>query len=170
MPYGSVASIIDLGVEAVELAHSLREVSLWCFDYQVIVVVHQTVGVAQPVKSVNHLAQDLQEHFAIPIVIEDVSSGVTPGGYMVNRTVKFHSERTSHDASELSKQVPNSKIQDLTLKLLQFVPDSADLLMKGGRRSGQFAAHRRHGHEQNCPYHYKDHLVSHENLLYRKPR
>src|SRR3972149_40239 len=114
MPYRSVASIIDLGVEAVEMAHSLREVSLRCFDYQVIVVVHQTVGVAQPVKTVDHLAHDLQERFAIAIVIEDIFSGVTSGGHMVNRTVKFHSERTSHDTSELSNQVQNSKIQDLT--------------------------------------------------------
>src|SRR2546427_9126074 len=134
MPYSSVASIIDLGVDAVELAHSLREVSLWCFDYQVIVVVHQTVGVTQPVKSVNHLAQDLQEHFAIPIVIEDVFSGVTPGGYMVNRTVKFHSERTSHDASELSKQVPNSKIQDLTL-LATLLATLGSAASARGRRS-----------------------------------
>jgi len=47
-------------------------------------------------------------------VIEDVFSGVVPQGHIVNRTVTFHSERTSHDPSKLSKQVANSKIQDLT--------------------------------------------------------
>ena len=31
---------------------------------------------------------------------------------MVDRTRKFHSERTSHDSSELSKQMADSKIQD----------------------------------------------------------
>ena len=38
MPHGSVAPIIELGVDAVELAHSLRKVSLRCFDNQVIVL------------------------------------------------------------------------------------------------------------------------------------
>ena len=47
-------------------------------------------------------------------MIEDVFSGVVPQGHIVNRTVTFHSERTSHDPSKLSKQVANSKIQDLT--------------------------------------------------------
>jgi len=66
-------------------------------DHQVIVVVHQTVGVAEPVKAVDDLAEGLQEGFAIPIVIEDVFSGVASGRHMVDRTVKFDSERTSHE-------------------------------------------------------------------------
>ena len=33
---------------------------------------------------------------------------------MVDRTVKFHSERTSHDPAELLQVLADSKIQDLT--------------------------------------------------------
>ena len=38
---------------------------------------------------------------------------------MVDRIVKFHSKRTSHDQSKLSKQMADSKIQDLTPKALE---------------------------------------------------
>ena len=38
----------------------------------------------------------------VPIVIENGFSGVAPGSHMVEGTVKFQSERTSHDPSELS--------------------------------------------------------------------
>src|SRR3989338_8916952 len=97
MSHGSVAPVVELGIDTVQLAHSFGEVSLWCFDYQVVVVVHQTVGVAEPVKAVNDLAEGVQEGFAISIVIEDVFSGVTSGGRMVDCTVKFDSERAGHE-------------------------------------------------------------------------
>jgi len=61
------------------------------------VVVDQTVGVAQAVKAVNDLAEDLQEGFAVSVFVEDVFSRVAARGRMVQRDVKFYSERTSYD-------------------------------------------------------------------------
>ena len=57
--HGPVAPLVNLSVDAVKLVHSLGEISLRCFDRKMIVVVHQTGGVAQPVKAVNDLAEDL---------------------------------------------------------------------------------------------------------------
>jgi hypothetical protein len=99
MSHRSVAPIVDLSVHTIELAHSFRKIRLRCFNHQVVVIVHQTVGVAKPVKAVDDLAEALQEGFAIPLILEDICSGVAPRGHMVNRTVKFHPERTSHGPS-----------------------------------------------------------------------
>ena len=49
------------------------------------------------IESVNDSAQDLQEYFAIPVVVEDVFSSIAPEDHMVNCDVKFHYEGTSHN-------------------------------------------------------------------------
>jgi hypothetical protein len=69
-------------VDAVELAHSLWEISLRCFDHKMIMVVRQPVGVAQPVKAVNDPAEDLQEGFAVPSLVKDVFARVAARGHM----------------------------------------------------------------------------------------
>ena len=79
-----------------------------------IVVVHQTVGVAQPVKAVNDPAEDLQEGFAVPVFVEDVFPRVAALGHMVQRAVKFYSDRTSYDLAQITQRLANSKKQDLT--------------------------------------------------------
>jgi len=62
-------------------------------------------------KAVNDLAEGLQEGFAIPIFLEDVFSRVAAGGHMVQRAVKFYSERTSHYLAQVRRRVANSKIR-----------------------------------------------------------
>jgi hypothetical protein len=52
--------------------------------------------VAQPVKAVNDLAEDIQEGFAVP----------SPS--------KLYSERTSHDLAQAIQRPANSKKQELT--------------------------------------------------------
>lgn len=65
--------VVALGVDAVESEHTLGQVRLGGFEYQVIVVVHQAVGVAEPVTADHNLAQALQEGVAICVVLEDAS-------------------------------------------------------------------------------------------------
>jgi len=69
---------------------------------------------ADPVKAVNDLAEDLQEGFVVPILIDDVFTRVAARGHMVQRAVKFYSERTSDDFAQVTQRLANSKIQDLT--------------------------------------------------------
>ena len=78
MAHCSVTPVVALGIDAVELAHPLGKVRFRCFDDEVIVVVHQTVRMAEPVQAVNDLLQAFQEGVAIPIVIENIFSGVAP--------------------------------------------------------------------------------------------
>src|SRR5512145_2534806 len=66
-----------------------------------VVIIHQTIGVAEPVKAVNDFAEDLQEGLAVDIFVEDILSRVAARGHMIQRAVKFQSERTSHDSPNL---------------------------------------------------------------------
>ena len=45
-------SVEALGVHTIQLAHTLREITLRRFDEQVIVVVHETVAIANPIEAV----------------------------------------------------------------------------------------------------------------------
>ena len=47
-----VKSVEALGVHTIQLAHTLREITLRRFDEQVIVVVHETVAIANPIEAV----------------------------------------------------------------------------------------------------------------------
>jgi hypothetical protein len=97
MLHRSMTSVIALGIDAVELAHPLGDLCLKGFDNQMIMVAHQTVRMAEPVKAVNDLLQTFQEGVAIPIVIDNIFSGVAAGRHRVNRSVKLQSKRAGHD-------------------------------------------------------------------------
>ncbi|WP_371814606.1 hypothetical protein [Niveibacterium sp. COAC-50] len=48
--HATMASIEALGVHAAHMAHPCGEVSLWRLNKQVVVVAHQTLGVANPIR------------------------------------------------------------------------------------------------------------------------
>jgi len=62
----------------------------------VVVVGHQAVGVAQPVKTLDDLPQGSKEGVTVLIVLKDVGAGIAPGGHMVQRAVELDSEGSGH--------------------------------------------------------------------------
>lgn len=48
---------------------------------------------AEPVETVHHQAENVQEDFPVGIVAEDVSPGVASAGRVANGTVKLQSQR-----------------------------------------------------------------------------
>jgi hypothetical protein len=67
----AVPLVKGLGIHAVQLPYTLRQVAVRCFDNQVIVVVHQTIDRADPMETVGDLSQDIQKERSIAIVLED---------------------------------------------------------------------------------------------------
>lgn len=114
MTHRSVPPVVALSVGAVELAHALGEIRLGGFDDQVIVVVHQTVGVTEPVKAPDDVPQALQEGVAIGIVLEDVVPRIASGRHMIDRPVKLQPKRTRHTLCRYHTDETLFKIQDLT--------------------------------------------------------
>jgi len=57
-----------LRVNTIELAHPLGQIALWRFDHQVVMVGHQTVGMAQPIRVLDNLAENLQKKLTVAVV------------------------------------------------------------------------------------------------------
>jgi hypothetical protein len=52
-------------------------------------IVHQAVGVAEPVKPVTHLFQGGQKHLPVTVVSKYCLSFVTPGSEVIERAIVF---------------------------------------------------------------------------------
>ena len=89
-------AIANVGVRAIQLPHAPGEIGLWGFEQEMIVVVHQAVGVAAPAEAVDHVGKPFQEQCAISIIEHDGLSGIAATRNMINGAGIFQSERTSH--------------------------------------------------------------------------
>ena len=69
IPDLAMAAIKDLCVDLVELPHPAGEIRLGCLDQQMIVIVHQTVGMAKPSKPADHLTEHSQLDMLIYICV-----------------------------------------------------------------------------------------------------
>lgn len=56
MPHPFVSSVVNLSVAAIELPHAEREVQLRGFNQEMVVVVHQAMGMTQPAIPIDHRA------------------------------------------------------------------------------------------------------------------
>jgi hypothetical protein len=78
MARSAVLLVICLGIDAIQLAHAERQVSLRRFNKQMIVVVHETVGVADPMIALINVAEYPEECFTVAVVLEDVLLLISP--------------------------------------------------------------------------------------------
>jgi len=91
MAYSMMSAVEALGVNAIQVAHAFREVGFRRFDNEMIVIAHQTVGVAYPVESLANLTEYIQPRYAILIREIDVFAPITTGGDVIERAGKFKS-------------------------------------------------------------------------------
>ena len=78
MPDATMNSVELLGVETVQLAHSLPEILLWRLNEQMIMVAHHAIGMNEPVEATTHSFEHVQEQAAIFILQINVLSEVFP--------------------------------------------------------------------------------------------
>lgn len=90
------------------MARRKRQGEIDCFHDQVIVIGHQAIRVAEPVESSDGLRQHFKKAFPVLIVEEDLLSGVSARGDVVQRAWVFDPQRSSHELS-LSTLVLNCK-------------------------------------------------------------
>ena len=93
------------GVDGIKARHAAREVGLGGLHQQVVVVVHQAVGVEPPALLLNLLAEALQEPPPVLIVEKDRCPRVAARGEMVERPGKFEPQRASHDVGREAADV-----------------------------------------------------------------
>jgi len=90
-------SVKKLGIDTVELSHAEGEVGIRCLDQKVVMIVHETVGMAEPVVLPDSRTEDGKELLPICIIHIDLSPRISAGGDMIDSTRVFNSEWTCHD-------------------------------------------------------------------------
>jgi len=78
MPRPVVVLIECLGIDPVQLPHAEREIPFRRFDEEMIVVVHETIGMADPVVPLVDMCEDSEKCFTVGIVLEDGLLFVSP--------------------------------------------------------------------------------------------
>jgi hypothetical protein len=81
----------ELRIHAVQLTHSERQVAVRSLHEKVIMIVHQAVGMADPVISFIHVLEGIQEPYAILIAFEDHLPLVASRGDMIYSASIFDS-------------------------------------------------------------------------------
>jgi hypothetical protein len=81
-----------------------------------IVIVHEAIGMADPVISFIDVLEGVQKVDAVLVALEDGLSFVAPGGNVVDCTGIFYAERTGHIIETIALKKANVNSKDLTLR------------------------------------------------------
>ena len=91
VPGTLVSAIESLRVDPIELSHPVRQVPVNGLDKQMIMVIHQAVGMTEPIESRHHLLKDGEKLFPVFLLCIDRFSGISPGGHVIDRSGKLYS-------------------------------------------------------------------------------
>jgi hypothetical protein len=81
-----------------------------------IVVVHQTMGMAKPVVVSIYFSKDFEKFYAVPIIFLNRLSRVSTCGDMIDCSIILYSYRPSH-TSDIAYFHHNSIMKDMPLNL-----------------------------------------------------
>ena len=82
----AVTAIKLLGVDAVELAHTLLQIALRGLNDEVVMIAHQTIGMTAPIEARADFAEYLQPRVPILRSVIDVLTTVAARGDVVKAT------------------------------------------------------------------------------------
>jgi len=86
----SVVPLVEcLGVNPIQLSHASGEVAFGGFNQKVKVVIHEAIGMAEPVVALADLVEDEKKVLPILIIPVDGLLFVSPGGDMIYSTWIF---------------------------------------------------------------------------------
>jgi hypothetical protein len=97
MTWTFMVPVKKLGIDPIELTHTEGEVGIRCLNQKVVMVVHETVGMAKPVVLPDSRTKDGKELLSIYIIHADLSPCIPTGGDMIDSAEIFNSERTGHN-------------------------------------------------------------------------
>jgi len=97
MTWTFMVPVKKLGIDPIELSHTEGEIGIRCLNYKVVMVVHETVGMTEPVVLPDSGGEDCKELLPISIIHEDFPPCISTGGDMIDSTRVFNSERTGYN-------------------------------------------------------------------------
>ena len=69
--------VVDLCINAVQLAHQLGQISPLRSEHKIVVIVHETVGKDTGVEAFNGLREDTQQRLAVSVIFKDDLATIT---------------------------------------------------------------------------------------------
>ena len=101
---GPVSSVVEeLGVHTVQLPHAEGEVPVGGLDEEMVVIVHEAIGMADPVVAFVDMLERPEKVLTVLIVLEDGLLLVAAGGHMVDSAGVFDAKRAGHRANIAAK-------------------------------------------------------------------
>jgi len=92
-------AVEGLGVDAIEVLHSAREIGFRRLDKKVVVIRHQAVGMTDPPEALDDLRKDIEKAGTIRVTKEDVLSRVPAAGDVIECAFVLDAKWTGHDGS-----------------------------------------------------------------------
>ncbi len=86
MPCPAMATVEVLSIDAIELPHPGGQPSVEGLHHQMVMIVHQTVGIAPPAPLRAHLPDQRQERLPIHFIAVDLLARIAPGSQVVHST------------------------------------------------------------------------------------
>ena len=91
--------IKKLCIDPVQLPHAQGEIAVRRLDQEVIVVVHQAVGMAEPIIPLLDMLEHVQEVDAVLVVFENGLLFIAARGDVIDSAGVFYPEGTGHAAT-----------------------------------------------------------------------
>ena len=82
--------IESLRIHTVQLAHAYRKVPIECINEQMVMILHQTVCVAEPIVSKGYILKGIQKHLSVQIISENCLSFVSSARDVIDSTWKLY--------------------------------------------------------------------------------
>jgi hypothetical protein len=86
-----------LGVDAVQLSHAEGEIAVRGLDEEMIVIGHETVGVANPIVAFINVLESVKEVLAVLVILEDRFLLIAARSYMIDCAGVFYAKWADHD-------------------------------------------------------------------------
>ena len=96
MPRPLMMFIKKLCIYTVQLPHTEREIAVGCLDQKVIVVVHHTIGMTEPIIAFIDMLECVQEVHPVLFVFENGLLFIAAGCDVIDGTGVFYAEGAGH--------------------------------------------------------------------------
>ena len=94
MPHPRMSRVIRLCIVAIDLAHPERQISVQGFEQEMLVIVHQALGIAQPTIPINDMPEHGEWLRPVTVVHNDTLPGNAPTGDSIGNPRKLVTQRT----------------------------------------------------------------------------
>ena len=91
-----MAPIEPLGIGAIQLPHALGQIRQGRFHQQMVMIVHQAIGMASPPKAIHDLGESIEKGLAVGLGFNDGLVSITPAGHVIQGMFKLETQGPGH--------------------------------------------------------------------------